>query len=160
MGNEIDVMDAFSRLSRIASQREICTSDAETRLRSWGLDDEEKIGKIITDLQSGKFIDNSRYTRAFVNDKFKYNGWGRIKLRAHLRQKKIDDDIVNDALEALDEELYYARAYKIASTYLKTAKAKNKFELKGKLLRHLASKGFETDLAFRLFESLSGLSED
>ncbi len=151
MSKEILFKDAVSRLSRIAGQREICISEGEARLRSWGIDDEKMITDVIKNLTDNGFINHQRYARAFVNDKFKYNGWGRIKITVQLRFKKIEDNIISEAIADLDEDEYREKVRKIAFSFLKSAKAKNRYELKSKLVRHISSKGFESDYAFSAF---------
>ena len=57
-------------------------------------------------LLDGKYIDERRYARAYVNDKVRFSHWGRIKIRAMLRMQHISDADINEALEDIDIQQY------------------------------------------------------
>lgn len=46
------------------------------------------INRIIDRLVVEKFIDEERYCRAFVNDKFRFAKWGKMKITQALYMKK------------------------------------------------------------------------
>ena len=50
----------------------------------------DAFNEIIDRLIDEKFIDERRYCRAFVNDKLRFNHWGRVKIQAKLREKKLN----------------------------------------------------------------------
>ena len=49
------------------------------KLRGWGIAG-HKAETIVQHLVDTRFIDDSRYARAFVSDKYRYARWGRIKI--------------------------------------------------------------------------------
>jgi regulatory protein len=127
--------------------KESCLSDVTQKLKSWGAEDSET-EKILKQLVKEKFIDEERYASAFVKDKFRYNKWGRVKIGAALRQKNIPSDLISRAFESIDETAYLEALKTIISGHRRTIKAKNQYELKGKLLRYGLSKGFESHLLY------------
>jgi len=133
----------------ICAGRECCRSDIRLKLDSWGL--QEKDGeKIIGLLLKEKFIDEDRYALAFVKDKFRYNRWGKIKISAALRLKKIPGEVINTALESIDNEDYNRVIKNLLMSHRKSVKAKNQYDLKGKLMRYGLSKGFESHILYDL----------
>lgn len=60
--------------------------------------------RIIARLLKERFIDESRYTRFFVNDKLRFNKWGRVKIGYELYKKNIPSPIREESLAAIDEE--------------------------------------------------------
>jgi len=129
--------------------KECCISDLSQKLTTWSADEEET-SRILQQLVKEKFIDENRYASAFARDKFRYNKWGRIKIGAALRQKKIPADIISVALESIDEDAYRGALRTIISSHRRTVKAKNQYDLKGKLLRYGLSKGFESHLLYEI----------
>lgn len=137
----------------ICAGRECCRSDIRLKLDSWGL--QEKDGeKIIGLLLKEKFIDEERYALAFVKDKFRYNRWGKIKISAALRLKKIPEEVINTALESIDNEDYNRVIKNLLMSHRKSVKAKNQYDLKGKLMRYGLSKGFESHILYDLLNDL------
>lgn len=140
---------ALSRAMALCSRREYCIADIMNKLDSWGLSEPDS-AKVIQTLIRDNFINEQRYAEAFVKDKFRYNKWGRVKIRAGLKAKKIETDIINGALERIDEQTYRDMLSKLLKAHRKNIKARNQFDLKGKLLRYGLSKGFESGLLYEI----------
>ena len=58
--------------------------------------------------------------------------------------KKIPDEIIRKALDSIDDAEYLDLLKNIIEKKRKIVKAKNQYDLKGKLLRHCLAKGFES----------------
>jgi len=140
---------ALNKAMAQCSRREYCCEDIRNKLSSWGVNESDS-DKIITALIKENFINELRFASAFVKDKFKYNKWGKIKIGMHLRAKKIPSDIVKSALDDIDYENYINSLKGIISSHRRTAKAKNQYDLKAKLIRHALSKGFESSLVYEI----------
>ena len=143
---------ALAQMMSLCSSREYCRADIATKLESKKLQ-EKDIDKIIAQLEKEKFIDEERYARAFANDKFRYNDWGKIKISSHLKAKHIPDRHIMVALEGIEEREYLEKIQKLLTAKRKTIKAKNQYDLYGKLFRYGQSKGFESELLYRFINS-------
>jgi regulatory protein len=137
----------LSKAMALCSRREYCTEDIRLKLQSWGLG-ENDTGRVIETLKNENFLNENRYAEAFVKDKFNYNKWGKIKIVALLKMKKIPAGIIRSALESIDDELYRKTLNYLIVSHRRSVKAKNQYDLKGKLLRYGLSKGFESDLLY------------
>lgn len=144
---------ALSKAMALCSHREYCTNDIRTKLVSWGLGDEDS-EKILNTLIRENFINESRYSEAFVKDKFNYNKWGRVKIASNLKLKSIPPEVIKQALECIDDELYIKSMKEIVFSHRKGIKANNQFDLKGKLLRYGLSKGFESHLLYDILNEI------
>ena len=140
---------ALSKAMMLCSQREYCSDDIRSKLHIWGIGEKE-CDRIINTLIKENFINEVRYAEAFVRDKFRYNKWGRVKIAAHLRTKQIPGEIIKSALDSIDNEVYNKTMREIIFSHRKSVKAKNQYDLKGKLLRYGLSKGFESNLLYDL----------
>jgi regulatory protein len=140
---------ALSKAMAQCSKREYCTEDIRSKLELWGVGSADT-ERIIAALIKENFINESRYASAFVRDKFRYNKWGKIKIAAHLRIKKIPSDKIRTALESIDYEVYIKVLRELIEKHKKSIKAKNQYALKAKLLRYGLSKGFESTLIYEL----------
>lgn len=156
MDNTAEKKELLQRAQQICSGREYCSSDIMSLLERWGAKDEKTKADIIASLRADKFIDETRYSRAFTLDHFRHNQWGRIKISMMLKTKRISEADIASGLEAIDEEEYYELLKKIVEAQRKRIKAKNRFDLKGKLLRHALGKGFESNLVYGVINSLCG----
>ena len=110
--------------------------------------------QIINLLVKEKFLDEQRYATFYVRDKFRFNGWGKIKLTVMLGQKKIPKPIIEEALNQIDPELYKQTCERLISAKAATLKESNQFKRKGKLFRYAAQRGFESDLIHQILSYL------
>jgi len=145
---------SLNKAMALCSQREYCVSDIRVKLQSWAVseDDAERIIKMLI---KENFINETRYSEAFVKDKFNHNKWGRIKIAAHLKLKSIPADLIRQAMGSIDEETYLRRLREIVSEHRKYVKARNQFDLKGKLFRYGMSKGFESSLLYNILNDIN-----
>ena len=94
-----------SKMEAYCAGAEHCETEARMRLRQWNCDSQTE-DEIIDHLIDENFISDERYANAFVHDKLLYQGWGRVKIAYMLRGKKIAFDIIQSALQTIDEEEY------------------------------------------------------
>lgn len=146
--------ELLQRAMRACSEREYCNSEVAALLHRWGAEDEEMREWIIERLITEKFLDENRYSRAFVIDHFRHSHWGKVKITMALKQKRVDPSAIASGMEVIDEEEYLELLHKILNDQRRKITARSKTELKGKLLRHALGKGFESHLVYDAINTL------
>ena len=101
--------------------------------------------EIVNFLVEHKFVDDHRYTAAFVKDKMRFNKWGRVKIAYMLRMQGIENDMITDVFSETDDTEYLEILTGELQKKLKSLKG-NTYEIKGKLFRFATSRGFEADI--------------
>ena len=84
---EITEPEMLHRAAAYCSTAERCIQDVQKKIDAAGLPPDAS-ERIIARLLKERFIDESRYTRFFVNDKLRFNKWGRVKIGYELYKKK------------------------------------------------------------------------
>ena len=140
--------EALNKAAAYCTLCERCISEVSTKLTAWGVPHGEQ-EKIIARLIEEKFIDEARYCNAFVNDKVKFNRWGRIKITAALREKHLPQEYVKEALENIDEEIYLQALQETIDIKRRELKGKDDFATQQKIIRHAASRGYEPALIIK-----------
>ena len=142
---EISPGEALNKAAAYCTLCERCISEVSTKLTAWNVPHSEQ-KKIIGRLIEENFIDEARYCRAFVNDKVRFNRWGRIKITAALREKHLPQEYIREALESIDEEIYQQSLKEVIEIKRRELKGKNDFATQQKIIRHAASRGYEPSL--------------
>ena len=140
--------EALNKAAAYCTLCERCISEVSTKLTAWGVPHYEQ-QKIIARLIEEKFIDEKRYCHAFVNDKVKFNRWGRIKITAALRDKHLSQEHIKEALEDIDEEVYIQALKETIDIKRRELKDKNDLATQQKIIRHAASRGYEPALIIK-----------
>lgn len=137
--------EAFSYAARLCSASEYCRVDVEEKLKRFNLNPGE-LNRLIENLEKERYLDERRYARAYVHDKFSLNKWGKLKIKTFLKQKKIANDIIEEALSGLNEAQY-------TKTLIDLLKRKDRMmnnlgveERRIKLFRYVLGRGFELPL--------------
>ena len=137
--------DFFLKASYYCSLSEHCIQKVREKLVQWEAP-KELIQPIIDKLVEEDYINEERFARAFVKDKFRFNYWGRIKITTHLRVLSISSDIIAKAIGEIDEDEYAEILDETVEKKRKTIKKGTDYEIRAKLLRHALSRGFEYEL--------------
>ena len=140
--------EALNKAAAYCTLCERCINEVSAKLTAWGVPFTEQ-EKIIARLIDEKFIDEARYCRAFVNDKLRFNRWGRIKIIAALRDKRLPQEHISEAIESIDEDSYAEILKEVIAIKRKEFKGKDDFTTRQKLIRHAASRGFEPAIIMR-----------
>lgn len=137
---------ALLKLAAFCAYRERCSSEVQAKMAEWELS-EALQKRLIAYLQTENYLNDERFAAAYARGKFRQKQWGRIKIRLMLRQKKLADTIIRNALNSIDGDEYWATLIELAEKKAAklTAKPKNAL-LQRSLFQFLASRGFEADL--------------
>ncbi len=149
----MDYKKALNRSAALCSKQEYCCADLQKKHETWGVSHEDS-DKILDFLTKEKFIDESRYARFFVRDKFRFNRWGKQKIGWQLKQKRIPREIINDALTNIPREEYLQTLEGLVNEKMKQSKHSDSIKLKAALIRNAASKGFEYEVIIPVVERL------
>lgn len=150
----MDPDKAFQKMMASCARHEQCSWDIKEKLKKWQLTDSDS-DSIISRLEEQKFIDNERFVKAYVKDRSQFNDWGKNKIRYHLQVKRISPELIDDALNSIEDENYSATLEKILQIKLQQIKpVDDKWQAKAKLIRFAASKGFEPELIYQKVDSL------
>lgn len=145
---ELIVKEAYSKMAQLCSRSEQCTTDIRRKMVVYELVD-EIVEEVISKLKKEKFIDDKRFIKAYVSDKFRLNKWGKIKIKHYLKMKGLPDNLIQNGLDEINNEKYIAVLIKTMKDKAKTIKKKEKFEKMGQIIRFAQNRGFEPELIHR-----------
>ncbi len=144
---------ATTALMNLCARAERSSGDALRLMRGWGLADADA-REVLARLQRERFIDDSRYATAFVRDKMRLAGWGAYKVAMALRAKGVSRDIIDEALREVDGDEVRERLVALLARRAKSIKGTSAADVRAKLLRFAASRGYEYGLVRECVEQL------
>ena len=141
-------------LENYCAYQERCHKEVTDKLKNMRMIP-EAIDNIIVHLIQHNYLNEERFALAFVSGKVNIKRWGRIKIRQHLKQKRISDYSTKKGLESISEEDYYKNATDLAEKKLNSlSREKGGYAKKVKVYRFLSSKGYETDVIREIVDPL------
>lgn len=136
---------ALKRLGDLCAKAEHCSGEIMEKMYKMGLPEDAKT-RIMEKLTKYSYVDDERFTNAYVYDKIRYNKWGRRKIEQALWAKRIDNKIANLVLDAVPDEEYLSVLRPLLKSKYPTIKAETDYERSVKLIKYALGKGFTFDL--------------
>ena len=109
---------------------------------------------IIMSLIDGDYLNEERFALAFVKGKFKIKKWGRIRLKAELKKRKISKYLIESALKQISEKDYLFTFEELANRKANSIKANSILLKKKKLADYLIYRGWESNLVYKKVNQL------
>ena len=146
---------ALNRVASYCSIAERSEFSVRKKLLTWELAD-DAIKRIIDRLKKEKYLDDTRFARSFINDKLRFNKWGKTKIVFELKKLNISSSIYDPILDELAGDEFEKQLIHILSIKVKSIKAKNEYDKKTKLIRFALGRGFTMDLSIKCVNKLFG----
>lgn len=135
---------ALNKAANLCSKSEKSPKEIYDKLASWGLKS-QMAEQIVCRLRDEKYIDEERFARAFVHDKFLYEHWGRVKIAYNLRNKGIANHIIDNALDdVIADDDYLSTLSSLLRNKMRDMERPLSQNNRAKLYRFAAQRGFES----------------
>ncbi|NDW17729.1 RecX family transcriptional regulator [Dysgonomonas sp. 216] len=151
---------AIAKIAAYCAKAERCRYDVCKKLTTWELSP-EVAERIIKYLEKENFLNEERFCQSFIKDKLRFNKWGKNKIVFELRKKQISETLIHASFEELDiEDEFEAPLMALLEKKVRTVKAANEYELRMKLARFAAGRGFGYELVQKCLHKLLKPTDD
>lgn len=140
---ESDKAKALDRMMRLCSAGEHCRSDVFRKLENAAVSPADA-SEIVEKLCAEGYIDEGRFSSAFVHDKSSLQGWGTAKIRMALKRKGIDGKVIDRAISGMDREGAGSKLLAIINAKWKSLSGETDINRKqAKLFRFALGRGYD-----------------
>ena len=91
------------------------------------------------------YLDDNRFTKAFIKDKLNFTMMGDYKIRGELQKLGIESNIIEENMPLVDDDIIKDRIIKIIEKDLRTNKKYSGLKLKNKIYNHLLTQGYSKE---------------
>ena len=144
---------ALSKLQKYCTYQDRCHIEVERKLTEMRMIPQAK-EQIIMSLIEDDYLNEERFALAFVKGKFRIKKWGRIRLKAELKKRKISKYLIKSALEQISEKDYLFTFEELANRKANSIKADSILLKKKKLADYLIYRGWESNLVYKKVNQL------
>lgn len=147
---------ALVKMEAWCAYQDRCLFEVQNKLQAWNLEFSIQ-EKIIEKLILNRFLDEKRFVESFISGKVRIKRWGRIKIKYHLFQKRVEKKLIDQGLKSIDQEVYWKNLLVLATKKSSEIKPSvDQWKTKQKIINYLASKGYEQDLIFEAVKEVVG----
>ena len=152
MNRKNDLASVTDRLRALCSRREYCSRDILSKAKRALEGDMTLAAQVLDTLIKERYVDDLRYSTAYVRDKSAISGWGSSKIRYMLSAKGISREIIDNALLEVDEGKAEERFDKLIRNKYRSLKEDSQCRLK--LLRFAVGRGYQYDDAKSMIDRI------
>lgn len=138
----------YDKARHYCSYQERAVSEVRKKLHEWKVRP-AVAQKIINSLEEENYLNEERFARVFAGGKFRIKKWGRNKIIAELRARKVPELIIQIGLEEIDEYEYDKTLRQLIEKKRSTFDDPDAYPNKKKTYNFLLSRGFEKHLVMK-----------
>ncbi|MEL6558993.1 MAG: regulatory protein RecX [Bacteroidota bacterium] len=142
------------KLARYCAYRERTHHEVKSKAMGLGLRNDEA-EELLSELISENFINEERFAKTYVRDKFYLNKWGRNKILQGLKQKRISDYCIDSGMNEIDEDDYRNTLKSLFEKKITTVKGDNQLIKNQKAASFLIGKGYESSMVWQIIKEQS-----
>ncbi len=116
-------------------------------------EDTDLIDEVISRLIKMGYLDDRRFTEAYIKDKLNFTSWGDYKIINELNKLGISSLDIEDNTDLLNEDILNERMRKIIDKDIRTNKKYSGLKLKNKIYNHLLTSGYSKEKVISLINS-------
>lgn len=140
------------KLARYCAYRERTHNEVKIKAIDLGLRHDEA-EELLSELISENFINEERFAKVYVRDKFHLNKWGRNKILQGLKQKRISDYCINSGMKEIEEDDYAEMLQSLFEKKTAIVKGDSQLVKNQKIASFLIGKGYESGLVWELIRN-------
>ncbi|HYE54273.1 MAG TPA: regulatory protein RecX [Chitinophagaceae bacterium] len=136
---------ALQKLRHFCSYQERCHQEVKEKLYSFQLR-KDVVEESISQLIEEDYLNEERFAVQFAGGKFRMKQWGRVRIMHALKEKRVSQYCINQALKQIDEEAYRETLHKLADKKWNSLASETQLMIRlNKTKMYLLQKGFEPD---------------
>lgn len=116
-------------------------------------EDTDLIDEVISRLIKMGYLDDRRFTEAYIKDKLNFTSWGDYKVINELNKLGISSLDIEDNTDLLNDDILNERMRKIIDKDIRTNKKYSGLKLKNKIYNHLLTSGYSKEKVISLINS-------
>lgn len=117
------------------------------------------VEQVLNELTEKKYINNLKFAKKFVNDKFKFNKWGSNKIRVELFKKGISEKEITVALKEINESSKLKTIEELIRKNGNKFKRAEPLKRKKKIFDFLLRKGYDSNNILKQMPKLLSIIE-
>ena len=139
---------------KYCAYRERCSSEVVARLRQMGAGKALR-QQIIERLKEEGFVDDQRFAGLYARGKFRNNQWGKVKIKAELLARGIDEGSITKALSEIDPQQYSDTLFTVLTKKYRSTREKNPENAEDRTAAYAIQKGYEPGLVWQSLKELT-----
>jgi regulatory protein len=146
--------EALQKLRQYCAYQERSHYEVQQKLYQLGVRKAEH-DEIISTLIEEDYLNEGRFAKAFAGGKFRMKDWGRKKIYYALKEKKVSEYSIKQAMKEIDKVEYEKNLNELVAEKYESLKDEQYLVRRKKTIDYLVQKGYEYELVSKAINSLA-----
>lgn len=145
--------EALARAYRYCAYQERSHQEVKNKLYSFGLYSDE-VDELLSRLITEGFLNEERFAKAYAGGKFRMQKWGRVKILNELNALGLSKNCISRGMKEIADDDYQQTLRQLLEKKEAASDETNIFRKRDKLAKYAISRGFESDLVWKMVKAL------
>jgi len=141
------IEEAKRSIERYCAYQERCHKEVVDKLKKMGMID-DAIDQIIPHLLEHKFLNETRFAKAYAGGKFRIKKWGRVRITRELKMRGLNKRTIDKGLEEIPDSDYLTTFDTLSRKRNDQLTETDKYKRRKKLADYLLYRGWESHLVY------------
>lgn len=155
----LTIEQAKNKLEYFCAYQERCHTEVTSKLFNLKISSSYH-DEIIVHLIENNFLNEERFACSFARGKHRISSWGRNRIIAELKLRKISSFLIKKAMQEITDEMYFESFEKIATQKWITLTDEDINKKAQKLIGFLHRKGYEMEFILDKITELKNTTEE
>jgi regulatory protein len=146
--------EALQKLRQYCAYQERSHYEVQQKLYELGIRRIEQ-DEVIATLIEEDYLNEERFAKAFAGGKFRMKDWGRKKIYYALKEKRVSEYSIKQAMKEIDDEAYKQNLKELVQEKYESLKDEQYLVRKKKTIDYMLQKGYEFDLVTKAVNELA-----
>ena len=146
--------EALQKLRQYCAYQERSHYEVQQKLYELGIRKNDQ-DEVIATLIEEDYLNEERFAKAFAGGKFRMKDWGRKKIYYALKEKRVSEYSIKQAMKEIDDEAYKQNLKELAEEKYESLKDEQYLVRKKKTIDYMLQKGYEFDLVTKAVTELT-----
>ncbi len=147
----------LQKAAAYCAYQERTQDEVRQRLKKWGVWEEDEANELIAELVSMNYLSEERFAKTYAGSKFRQKKWGKRRIKQELSRRGLTDYNIDQGMNEIGDQAYEETLMDLLK---KKAAALERTESdarkrKQKLVRYALSKGYESELVWKVLGEIS-----
>lgn len=153
MNQKLDMQNLKLKAANYCAYQERSVLEVKQKLKTLGAN-QLQVSQIVDELIDEGFIDEVRFAHVYAKGKFRQNKWGKLKIAYALQQKGINKNLIEEAIDGIDEKIYLDTVRTLVEKKNSEIKDDDPWVRKNKIAQSVTLKGFEAELVLAVINDV------
>lgn len=146
----------LQKAAAYCAYQERTQDEVRKRIKKWGVEEDDEAEELIAELISMNYLSEERFAKTYAGSKFRQKKWGRKRIKQELSRRGLTDYNIDQGMNEIGDTAYEETLRDLLKKKLASLERTESdiHKRKQKLVRYALSKGYESELVWKILKEL------